>query len=310
MIDIINQVEPPRFFVRYAAELHLSNSKEFCMLRSIASVTIAALTAVSAQAVSAQEAGPYFEGFYVSGAVSLDTPLDDATRIVFDTNRDGTFEDQVLTTTGSNAFSPGFCSGAARGATAGARCTSDKEDIGYAIRAGYDFRVGSGPLVAGVVVEASSSDAIDFTTAFSTTPASYTTSREIDYSFALRSRAGYSPGDGRGLFYITGGVAYARINHGFSTTNTANAFTINNDDDMRLGVQAGGGAELMLTPNIGIGLEYLYSRYDDDQFFVAVDRGTAGATNPFLLVSGGTNLRPAQTDLELQSFRVTASFHF
>lgn len=36
---------------------------------------------------------------------------------MFDTNRDGNFNDTVRTTLGANAFSEGFCQGAAQGRT-------------------------------------------------------------------------------------------------------------------------------------------------------------------------------------------------
>lgn len=263
-----------------------------------------------AQPAMAQDAGPYFDGPYVSGAASLDSQASNARRLAFDTNRDGTYDDDVRTSTGALAFSNGFCRGAANGSTRANGCAADDDDLGYAVRLGYDRRFDGGPLVGGILIEGSTSKAVDYTTGYSTTPASYTTSRELDYSIAARTRAGYSPGDGRGLFYVTGGLAYARIKHGFASTNTANTFEVINDDKMRLGVQFGGGAELMLTPNIGIGLEYLYSRYDDDKSYVAVGRGTTAATSPFVVTSGGTNLRPSVTDLDLQSFRATANFHF
>lgn len=279
------------------------------MFRVILTTSAVAVVAAIAQPAMAQDDGPYFEGLYVSGAVGLDTQASNSRKLTFDTDLNGTYGDVVRTSTGVAAFTPGYCRGAAITNRPLGGCVSDEEDLGYALRVGYDFR--DGPLVAGVLLEASASNAVDYTSGFSSTPASYTTSRELDYSIALRSRAGFSPGDGRGLFYITGGLAYARINHDFATTNTVNSFTVVNDDDMRLGVQFGGGAELMVSRNIGIGIEYLYSRYDDDKSYVAVGKGTAGATNAFLLDNpNGTNLRTQFTDFDLQSFRGTVSFHF
>jgi len=282
------------------------------MLRTIA-VSLAAIAAASAAPVLAQDTngeGPFFDGVYVSGGVALDAIGSDNKRVVFDTQRNGAFGNQVLTTTGANAFSPGFCNGTAIGNAPGRGCVGDQESYGYFVRAGLDQRVGNN-FVAGVLVEASKSDSTDFTTAFSTTPASYSFSRSLDYAFSGRGRLGFSPGDGRGLMYVTGGVSYADLDRGFSTTNGANSFTLVGDDDMVWGGQIGGGAELMLSNNIGIGLDYLYSKYDDDDGnYVEVGRGTAPATNPFLLVSGGTFFRPAKTDYSLHSFRATASFHF
>lgn len=252
----------------------------------------------------------YFNGFYVGGTFALDaTANDDNGGIAFDTNRDGTFDNTVRTITGADAFSPGFCGGTAQART-NTGCGDDKDSYGYAIRAGYDTRVGGGPFVAGLLVEAAKSESADYVSAFSTTPASYTISRELDHSFAARGRLGFSPGDGRGLFYVTGGVAYGKIEHAFSTSNTANSFTETNDDEYMLGGQLGGGAELVFAPNLSMTFEYLYSSYDDDDYFVAVGPGSAAATNPFLLNGGGTNLRAADTDLDLHSFRVGLNFRF
>lgn len=278
-------------------------------------LTITALLALSIAApAAAQDESPppsgYFNSFYVGGTFALDaTANDDEGGVVFDTNRDGAFDNAVVTTTGANAFSPGFCGGNAL-ARANTGCADDDDDYGYAVRAGYDTRVGDGPFVAGLLVEAAKSDSVDYVSAFSTTPASYTIERQLDHSFALRGRFGVAPGDGRGLFYVTGGVAYGKLEHEFTTTNTANSFTETNDGEYELGGQLGGGAELYFMPNASITFEYLYSNYDDDDYFVAVGQGTAPATNPFLLNGGGTNLRAADNDLDLHSFRVGLNFRF
>lgn len=253
----------------------------------------------------------YFNGFYVGGTFALDaTANDDEDGIAFDTNRDGSFDNTVTTTTGANAFSPGFCGGNALGRT-NTGCGDDDDSYGYAIRAGIDRRVGGdGMFVAGLLVEAAKSDSVDYVSAFSTTPASYTIARQLDHNFALRGRLGVSPGDGRGLFYVTGGVAYGKIEHAFTTTNTANSFTETNDGKYELGGQLGGGAELYFMPNASVTFEYLYSNYDDGDYFVAVGQGSAPATNLFLLNGGGTNLRAADNDLDLHSFRVGLNFRF
>ena len=270
-------------------------------------------TGVFAVPAMAQETTPEdnFNGPYVAGAISLDQIKSGrGDGLAFDTNGDGNFDNNVLTSTGANAFSPGFCNGGANGATAAAGCMDDKNDIGYAGRIGFDKRLNGGSFVVGALIEGAGSQARDYSTGFSTTPASYTASRSLDYSAAARLRAGWSPGDGRGLFYATGGVAYGKIDHDFTTTNTANSFTENNDGDWQFGWQAGGGAELMVTRNISIGAEYLYSHYNDGDYSVGVTQGSAPATNPFLLDSGQTNLRPSDDNLSFHSFRATVGFHF
>jgi|TARA_R110002012_G_scaffold213561_3_gene384668 outer membrane immunogenic protein len=265
-----------------------------------------------AQPAFAQDAEPrFFDGFYVGGHFGLDAIDDERGEgITFDTDGDGEYGDGVITTTGANAFSPGYCNGAANGAEASDGCSDDKSRYGYGIRIGFDQRIGNGPVVAGLLVEGALSESEDYSTGFSTTPASYTFVRGLDKSVAVRGRLGVSPGSGRGLLYVTGGVAYADIDHDFVTTNTANSFTMTNDDDWQLGGQIGAGGELYLTDNISFGLEYLYSRYDDDDAYVLVGAGTAPATNPFLLDSGETALRPSDPNLNIHSIRTTLNFRF
>lgn len=277
-----------------------------------AAIAFAVPAAAQDSAADTSRPSDYFNGFYVGGTFGLDaTDTSDAGGIAFDTNRDGSFTDTVRTNTGANAFSTGFCGGAAQGATNANGCGKDRDDIAYSVRAGIDRRLGGdGPFVAGLLAEATKSESRDFVSAFSTTPASYTVSRGLDHSFALRGRLGISPGDGRGLFYVTGGVAYGKLDHGFTTTNTVNSFTPTNGDKYQLGGQIGGGAELVFAPNLSLVFEYLYQRYEDNDYYVAIGQGTAPASNPFLLNGGGTNLRPADTNYDLHSFRVGFNYRF
>lgn len=258
----------------------------------------------------AQSEGPYFNGPYISGAISLESADDSRNdSILFDTDRDGTFNDNVNTVLGANAFSPGFCAGTpANGANPG--CRGNRQDEGYALRVGYDQQMGDGPFVAGVLIEGSRPGVEEFTSGFSTTPASYTFGREIDWTVNARARLGIAPGAGKALFYGTGGVGYARIDHSFTTSNGANSFTPVNERDWQFGWQAGGGAEVMLTRNLGLGLEYLYSSYNDDDYTVAVGQGTAPATNPFLLESGGTDMRLSNDRFNYHSLRATVNLRF
>ena len=127
---------------------------------------------------------------------------------------------------------------------------------------------------------------------------------------AARARLGVAPGEGRALFYATGGAGYARIDHSFSTSNGANSFTPDNERDWQFGWQAGGGAEVMLTRNLGLGIEYLYSRFNDDDYVVAVGPGTAPATNPFLLESGGTDMRLSNDKFDYHALRASVNLRF
>ncbi|WP_373487167.1 outer membrane protein [Blastomonas sp.] len=248
-----------------------------------------------------------FDGVYIGGHVGYAAqPNDGGERVLFDTTGDGNFNNVVRTTTGADAFGPGFCRGRANANNAGAGCITDQNGLDYGIRIGADKRYGN--FVLGALIEGNRSEAKDFVSAFSSTPANYTFTRELDYAISARARAGYTPGGGI-LFYATGGASYGRIENSFQTSNGANAFA-NNGNDWSWGYQAGGGAEAKIARNMSIGMEYLYNSYTNDDFVVNVSRGTAPATNPFLLASGETDMRRSDRSFNFHSLRVTTMFRF
>jgi outer membrane immunogenic protein len=254
----------------------------------------------------AQSEEEHWEGPYIGGSIGLSAQNNDrGESILFDTDRDGAFGDTVRTVTGANAFSPGFCGGAANGRTPIEGCRGDRDGLEYNIRAGYDIQQGN--IVYGVVLEGGKSNIRDSVTAFSTTPAFYTFTRELDYSLGARGRIGYAA---RGaLFYATGGAAYAKIDNSFATSNGANSFA-NNGGSKSWGYSYGGGTEVKIAKNFSLGLEYLYTNYVDDDYRVNVGPGTAAPTNPFLLVSGGTDFRRSDSDFDMHNIRLTAAIRF
>ena len=285
---------------------------------SVISAVTFVLAAAASPAMAQDARDTHFNGPYVSGTIGMGAQNNDVGEtVVFDTNRDGRYGDAVRTTTGLDAFSPagplsGFCHGQAGGNSALGGCGGDENHFEYSGRIGYDQRIGNlvgGNLVGGLLVEVSKSESQDFVTAFSNTPARYTMGRELDIAVAIRGRVGYTPGGGA-LFYATGGAAYAKIDHSFTTTNTMNAFTEVNDGKWVFGAQLGGGAEVMITDNVSLGIEYLFNRYHDNKYRVAVTQGSALATNPFLLQGGGTNMRRSDRNFEFHSLRAAVAFHF
>ena len=268
---------------------------------------MAALAAAPAFAQSA-EAG--WNGFYIGGQVGGSEPAnDDGSRILFDTKLDGSFGDTVNTVTGADAFSPGFCDGAALGRTPAWGCSEDKGGAEAGVRAGYDWQ--SGRWVYGVVLEYTQNDARDSVTAFSTTPAFYTMTRDLDRTLALRARLGMAFGaNSDWLAYATAGAARGRIDNRFTSSNAANAFVQSGSSDAN-GFQAGMGIERKVLENFSVGLEYLYTRLKDDDFRVRAAPGTAPASNPFLIVNpAGTDFRRSDEDFDVGSLRLTASFRF
>lgn len=272
-------------------------------MRTLMGAGVAALTLIAAPAM-AQDGEPAFDGVYVGGSFGYTVQNNDVGETIeFDAARNGSFGDTIATSTGADAFSPGFCNGAAT-SSANVSCLNDKDDMEYYGRIGFDKQMGK--FVLGAVAEFGKTEARDSVTAYSTTPAFYTMTRELDWNAALRLRAGLVAGEST-LFYATGGGAYAKLNNSFSSSNTANSFAVIGDD-MAWGWQAGGGVEQKLGRNFSIGLEYLYSRYDDSDSRVQVGTGTAGATNPFVL-AGGADFRRS-SDFDFHSLRATAAFRF
>ena len=229
--------------------------------------------------------------------------------VLFDTDLDGVFGDTVRTAAGADAFSPGFCGGGANGPTpaAGCRSNSDDDNDDYGLRAGYDWQ--NGALVYGLLGEIARGGLTDSVTAFSTTPAFYTMRRELETSYALRGRVGFSFGDDRNLLYATAGYAWASVRNDFSTSNGVNTFVGNGDSDAS-GAQYGMGYERRFGEAFTVGLEYLVSDFADEDYRVRA-QGPAAATNPFLLVNpAGTDFRRGNDEFEVDSLRLTLNYRF
>lgn len=269
---------------------------------------LAAVASITATAASAQdgERRP-FEGVYVGASGGYDVQGNDiGSRILFDRNGDGNFNDTV-TAGVNNAFSPGFCNGRAT-SSANTACRNDRDGWSYNARAGIDTRYDR--IVVGALAEFGKSEITDSVSGFSTTPAFYTMTRSVDWEANLRARAGYVAGEST-LFYGTFGAGYAKIDRSFTTSNAVNAFTESGKRN-RFGTVAGGGVEQMIGRNFSIGLEYLWHQYNDDKYRVRATAGTALPSNPFIAApnTAGTDFRRSDTDFRWHSLRATAAFRF
>lgn len=229
--------------------------------------------------------------------------------LIFDRNLDGVFTDTVTTAASTDAFAPGFCDGAAQTAVPANGCNKDDRGVEGSVRAGYDWQFGS--FVAGVVAEWSAMDVSDTVTGFSSTPANYVFKRELNDMAALRARVGFATGPA--LLYITGGAAYGGIENSFRTTNAANSFTVQSDEDDADGWQAGAGLEWRLAPNLSITGEYLYTNLTPGDYVVqAGNSGTTPATNPFILAPNtiGTDITRSNDEIELHALRIGMNVRF
>lgn len=245
-----------------------------------------------------------FDGFYAGVSAGYTVLQGRDETITFDRGSNGTFGETVTTAAGANAFSPGFCSGAAS-SPQNTNCREDSDGASYHFRLGYDRQMAS--LVVGVVGEIGKSNLRDSASAFSSTPAFYTMTRKVDLDAALRLRVGTTLGDST-LAYVAGGVAYAKLDHTFTTSNTVNAFTLLGDDNV-WGWQTGAGLERRIGKKFSIGAEYLYSRYSDNNALVRVSQGSAGAMNAFVL-AGGVDFKRASDRFDHHGLKVVANYRF
>lgn len=293
----------------------------------VAAVAMTAMAGVASPALAQDsDTGSGFNGIYVGVSGGYDVqPNDRGSTIEFDRNLDGRFGDSVLTGTGANAFSPGFCNGRGVSANApgqqspanpavpqGGACVGDKDGWNYNARVGFDRQMGS--LVLGVVGEFGKTDITDSVTAFSVTPANYVFNRSIDWEAGIRARAGFTPNDTT-LFYGTFGPGYARIDRSFTSSQSTNSFTGSGKRN-QWGIQGGGGVEQKIGNNFSIGLEYMYHQYQDDDYRVRAAGGPAAApftpfTNPTNGGSAlGTDFRRSDDKFRWHSMRATAAFRF
>lgn len=280
------------------------------MRTTLLTAASAAALVLTAGAAAAQE--QTWDGLYIgtyAGVQGL-TDSQDSERIQFDRDLNGSFNDTIVTGTGVNAFNPGFCDSRAGGPTGAQACSQERARPEYGLRIGYDRQFGG--WVVGGVAEIGGSDVRDSVTAFSITPAYYTMNRRLSGLGAARLRVGYGT-DGvlnrPILGYVTGGVAAGRVERSFATSNATNTFTERGDDGYAYGYQLGAGLETRVNSNVTVGLEYMYTTLNDDDYRVRVAGGAAG--NPFLVGNaGGADFRRGNDDFNTHSLRVNLGYRF
>lgn len=269
---------------------------------------IALVGGMLALSATAHAADGDWSGGYGGVQIAYDFQPGDADEtVLFDTNLDGASGDTVRNAAGANAFTPGFCGGAARTALPADGCDRDSRKFGGGVHLGYDYQV-SGSFLVGIVADYNRTSQRDSVSAYSITPARYTMTRELRDVMTMRARAGVITG--QTLIYGTGGIAYGKIRNSFSTSNTVNSFS-GNGDESGWGYALGGGVEQRVASKLTVGLQYLYRNIAAGDYVVRVGPGTAGLTNPFRIVNAnGTDFKRSDDRFASHGVQLQAGYRF
>lgn len=192
------------------------------------------------------------------------------------------------------AFAPGFNGDFDGGVIGGAHV-------------GYDWQMGN--IVFGALADFTAADISDRQSGFSTTPAEYSISRDLNYLGTVRGRIGYAPSN-QFLAYVTGGLAYGDVDINYSQPGSSATIQSITGDQDSVGYTLGVGAETMVTQNISFGLEYLYTNLGGNDYNVNIAGGGA-ANTAFGAVGGpGTNLTGTDNDFDFHTIQAKMSYRF
>lgn len=275
-------------------------------MKTLSTASLAILLAGVAAPAMAQDWSGLYGGVF-GGHLESDDNANE--RLVFDRDFDGDFDDTViLSGSGADAFSPGSCDGTPSAPTPTV-CDRDPGGVEGGLRLGWDWQFGN--WVVGAVGELSAVKAEDSMSSFSTTPAAYNFTRQLEHTAALRARVGYAMGPALG--YVSAGPAYGKVDNRFFTTNTANSFTERTNEDDADGYQAGAGVEWRLAPSLTLVGEYMYTALDTGEYVVrAGNNGFTPATNPFILApnTAGTDITRSGDQFRMHAFRIGMNVQF
>ncbi|WP_061932007.1 outer membrane protein [Aureimonas sp. AU22] len=182
----------------------------------------------------------------------------------------------------------------------GSDSSDDAAFIG-GVHVGYDYQINN--FIIGAVADINYIDASSSST-YSLGTDVFGISSDINFVGTVRAKAGIAAD--RFAVYATGGLAYADTETKFfapgTLTGNLAGFTPtvdSNSDDV--GYAVGAGVDYLVTPNLSLGLEYLYTDLGKTDTTVTY-RNAAGVQQPFTASSND--------DLDFHTVWAKASFRF
>lgn len=236
--------------------------------------------------VVAHQASANWTGFYVGAFGGATFNVGTPGVLQLDQNLNGDFSEPLLPPLAA-AFGSNFLGSNDGGVTAG-------------IAAGYDMQMDR--VVVGGVIDIAYVDYADRQSGFSSTPASYTELRELNYLGTIRARAGYLLTDDL-LAYVHGGLAVGDARYTFVSTNPN--FTSSGGNDWAVGYQVGAGLETRVTENVSLGVEYAYTNLGTSDFNTRFTNAPFVAVNP-----AGTDVRGSDRIFDFHTVKATLKYHF
>ncbi|WP_182084984.1 outer membrane beta-barrel protein [Aureimonas sp. ME7] len=184
--------------------------------------------------------------------------------------------------------------------------SGDSDDAAFigGVHVGYDYQINN--FLVGVVadinyIDASSNSSFSITSAPGVVD-TFGVSSDINFVGTVRAKAGIVAD--RFAVYATGGLAYADTDTKYfapGTLTATNGFvpTVNSDSD-DVGYAVGAGVDYLVTPNLSLGLEYLYTDLGESDTTVTYTNGTLSQN--FTATSND--------DLDFHTVWAKASFRF
>lgn len=201
---------------------------------------------------------------------------------------------------GDVRYTPGTGVFSSTAFTGGSDNSDDAAFIG-GVHVGYDYQINN--FIVGAVADINYIDA-STTSTYRLGTDTFGLSSDINFVGTVRAKAGITAD--RFAVYATGGLAYADTETKFfapgTLTGNLAGFTPtvdSNSDDV--GYAVGAGVDYLVTPNLSLGLEYLYTDLGKTDTTVTY-RNAAGVQQPFTATSND--------DLDFHTVWAKASFRF
>ncbi|WP_062014196.1 outer membrane protein [Aureimonas sp. AU4] len=133
------------------------------------------------------------------------------------------------------------------------------------VHVGYDYQINN--LIVGAIADINYIDASSATSytipSFNGGVDSFGVVNDINFVGTVRAKVGFAAD--RFAIYATGGLAYANFDNSYNGSSSFRSragtiYTVNaNQDNNDVGYAVGGGVDYLVTPNLSLGLEYLYT---------------------------------------------------